>query len=70
MKEPEKGPKELKGLADPQEEKQPELTSNPRVPWDLTPNQRKHMERLVALAAYVAEDGLAGHQWEERPLFL
>jgi hypothetical protein len=23
------------------------------------------MERLVALAAYVAEDGLVGHQWED-----
>jgi hypothetical protein len=23
---------------------------------------------LVSLAAYVAEDGLAGHHWEERPL--
>jgi hypothetical protein len=22
---------------------------------------------LVFLAAYVAEDGLVGHQWEERP---
>jgi hypothetical protein len=26
------------------------------------------MEGLVALAAYVAEDGLVGHQWEEKPL--
>jgi hypothetical protein len=25
---------------------------------------------LVSLAAYVAEDGLVGHQWEERPLGL
>jgi hypothetical protein len=24
----------------------------------------------VPLAAYVAEDGLAGHHWEERPLGL
>jgi hypothetical protein len=23
---------------------------------------------LVSLAAYVAEDGLVGHHWEERPL--
>jgi hypothetical protein len=22
---------------------------------------------LVSLVAYVAEDGLVGHQWEERP---
>jgi hypothetical protein len=26
--------------------------------------------RAVSLAAYVAEDGLVGHQWEERPLVL
>jgi hypothetical protein len=25
---------------------------------------------LLSLAAYVAEDGLVGHQWEERPLVL
>jgi hypothetical protein len=25
---------------------------------------------LVSLAAYVAEDGLVGHHWEERPLGL
>jgi hypothetical protein len=25
---------------------------------------------LVSLAAYVVEDGLVGHQWEERPLVL
>jgi hypothetical protein len=29
------------------------------------------MEGLMVLAAYVAaEDGLVGHQWEERPLGL
>ena len=25
---------------------------------------------LMSLAAYVAEDGLVGHHWEERPLGL
>jgi hypothetical protein len=25
---------------------------------------------LVSLAAYVAEDGLVGHHWEEKPLCL
>ena len=25
------------------------------------------MVGLMALAAYVAEDGLVGHQWKERP---
>jgi hypothetical protein len=24
----------------------------------------------MAIVVYVAEDGLVGHQWEERPLFL
>jgi hypothetical protein len=28
------------------------------------------MVGLLSLAAYVAEDGLVGHQWEERPLGL
>jgi hypothetical protein len=36
----------------------------------LLTNQRKHMVELMALAAYVAEDGLVGHQWQERPLVL
>jgi hypothetical protein len=36
-------------------EQQYELTSTPE---------------LVSLAAYVAEDGLVGHHWEERPLGL
>jgi hypothetical protein len=31
---------------------------------------KEHTKGLVALAAYVAEDGLVAHQWEERPLFL
>jgi hypothetical protein len=28
------------------------------------------MERLMDPAAYAAEYGLVGHQWEERPLVL
>jgi len=28
------------------------------------------MERLMAPAAYAAEDDLVGHQWEEEPLIL
>jgi hypothetical protein len=38
-----------------------------RAPWNYTTNQRKHMVELVALAIFVAEDCLVGHQWEERP---
>ena len=33
-------------------------------------HQKVHMERPMALAAYVAEDGLVGRQWEEWPLGL
>jgi len=29
-----------------------------------------HMDRPMAPAAYVAEDGLVGHQWEEKPFVL
>jgi hypothetical protein len=29
-----------------------------------------HMKGLMDPAAYVAEDGLVGHQWEERPSVL
>ena len=39
----------------------------PGAPRDWTTNQRIHMERPMALAMYVAEDGLVGHQWEVRP---
>jgi hypothetical protein len=57
MKELEKVPKELKGSATLYEEQQYELTST-------------HPPKAVSLVAYVAEDGLVGHQWEERPLVL
>ena len=53
MEELEKVPKEMKGSATLQEELQYKLTSPPG---------------LVSLVAYVAEDGLVDHQWEERPL--
>ena len=33
-------------------------------------NQYPHHPRAVSLVAYVAEDGLVGHHWEERPLGL
>jgi hypothetical protein len=52
MEELEKVPKELKGSATLQVEQKYELTSTPK---------------LVSLALSVAEDGLVGHHWEERP---
>jgi hypothetical protein len=33
-------------------------------------NHSIHMEEPIAPAAYVTEDGLVEHQWEERPLVL
>jgi hypothetical protein len=63
-------PRELKGTEAPSEERQYELTSTHRAPWNYTTNQRKHMVELVALAIYLSEDGPVGHQWEERPLVL
>jgi hypothetical protein len=70
MKELEKGPKELKGFAAPLEEHQYVLTSTSRAPKDQTTKQRLHMVGLMAPAAYVAEDVLVSHQWEERLLVL
>ena len=57
LEELEKVPKELNGSATLKEKQQYELTSTP--PQD-----------LVSLVAYVAEDVLVAHQWEERPLVL
>ena len=45
----------VKGVYNPKEEQKYELTSSPRA---------------VSLVAYVAEDGLVGHQWENTPLVL
>jgi hypothetical protein len=55
MEELEKVSKELKGTATLYVEQQYELTSTPE---------------LLTLAAYVSEDGLVGHHWEERPICL
>jgi hypothetical protein len=34
------------------------------------PPTKEYMEGPMALATYVAEDGLVGHQWEKWPLSL
>ena len=70
MKELEKGPKELKGFAAPQEEQQYDLASTPRAPWDSITNQRAHMVGLMTPAAYEAEDVLVGHPWEKKTFVL
>ena len=48
-----------KGVCNPIEGQQYELTSTP-----------PHTPELVSLVAYVAEDGLVGHHWDEKPLGL
>ena len=53
MEELEKVPKELKGSATLQVEQHYEVTST---------------LELLTVAAYVAEDGLVGHHWKERPI--
>ena len=70
MEELEKGLKELRGFVAPWREQQCQQTRLPRAPGDWTTNQRVHMEGPMALATYVAEDGLVGHQWVEWPLGL
>jgi hypothetical protein len=62
MEELEKVPKELKGSATLLKEQQYELIST-------SPSAPPPAE-VMSLAAYITEDGLVGHQWEERPLFL
>jgi hypothetical protein len=52
------GLKELKGIATPWEEQQDQLTRPLRGPQGLKHQPKSHMERLVAPAAYVAEDCL------------
>ena len=62
IEELKKGLKELKGFVTPQEEQQYQPTRTPRTPRDQVINKGVHM----APAAYVADDGLVRHQWEER----
>jgi hypothetical protein len=57
-------------VCSPMGEQQCQLARPQELPGKCTTNQRVHMDRLMVLAAYVAEDGLVGHQWEERPMSL
>ena len=43
---------------------------DPPVPPELPGTKPPTKEGPMSLAAHVAEDGLVGHQWEERPLVL
>ena len=66
MEELGKGLKELRVFAAPWREQQCQQARSPGAPGDWTTNQRVHMEGPMALATYVAEDGLVGHQLEVR----
>jgi hypothetical protein len=67
MEKLEKGLKELRGFTVPWKEQQCQQVRPHGAPEDWTTNQRIHMEGPMAPASYVAEDGLVGHQLEERP---
>jgi hypothetical protein len=69
VEELEKGLKKLRGFAAPWRGSNSVNRPDPppRAPRNWATNQRIHMEQPVVLATYVAEDGLVGHLWEERP---
>jgi hypothetical protein len=58
------------GVCNPKGRTRISTRETPRAPRDLTTNQRVHMYGSMAPVAYVSEDGLVGHQWEERSLVL
>jgi hypothetical protein len=65
MEELEKGLKELWGVCS--------TVSTGQTPWSsqgLDHQPRNTPGVTMALATYMAEDGLVGHQWKERPLCL
>jgi hypothetical protein len=70
MEELEKEMKELRRFAAQGKEEQCQQARPPGAPGDWATNQRIHMEGTMALATYVAEDGLVKHHWEEWPLGL
>ena len=64
----EKGPKEVRLFVAPWREQQCQPVTCPGTLGEWITNQRINMEGPMALASYVAEDGLVGHQWEKKPL--
>ena len=69
MLELEKGPKELKRFAAPQEEQKYEPTRTPRAPRDITAKKSTHGGTKRSSYS-VDEDGLVGNQREESTLVL
>jgi hypothetical protein len=70
MEDLEKGMKELRGFAAPWKEHQCQQARSPAAPGDWTTNKRIYIEEPMAPAAYMAENGLVGHQCGERFLCL
>jgi hypothetical protein len=66
----EKGLEELRGFAAPWREQQCQPARPLAVSGDCTTNQSVNMERPMALDIYFPDEGLVGHQWEERSLRL
>ena len=58
------------GVCSPTEGATVSTDQTARAPGDSITNQRIHMQEPMALATYMADDGLVKHQWEERPLVL
>ena len=69
MEELEKGLKELKGFATHRKNSNISQPDLPELPGTKPPT-RVHMEGPMAKAAYVAQDKLVEHQWEEQLLGL
>jgi hypothetical protein len=70
VEELEKGLKKLRGFAAPWREQQCQPARLPAVSEDCTTHQSVNMEIPMALETYLPEEGLVGHQWEERSLSL
>ena len=68
MVELEKRLKELRRFAAPLREQQCSQARPIGVPWNWITSQIIHMEGPMTLATYVAEDGLVGHLWADKPL--
>ena len=66
----EEGTEGVEGVCSPMGRATVSIGQIPKAPRNWTIKQRVHMEGLMALAEYAVEDGLVGHQWEERPLGL
>ena len=60
------GTERAEGVCSPMEGATVSTGQIPRAPMDWTTNQRVWRREPTAPAVYVAEDGLVGHQWEER----